>query len=90
MTISPSDVVAWIGLGSNMGQATDQVERAIAALIDEPGLELIARSSLYRTAPMGNVDQPDFINAVVRVSCGIGCCVLLETLQKIENRFGRA
>ena len=90
MTISPSDVVVWIGLGSNMGQAVDQVEQAIIALTEEPGLELTARSSLYRTAPMGNVDQPDFVNAVVRASCAVGCYVLLEALQKIEKRFGRA
>ena len=89
MTINPSDVVVWIGLGSNMGQATDQVEQAIVALTDEPGLEPTARSSLYRTAPMGHVAQPDFINAVVRASCGIGCYELLEALQKIEKRFGR-
>ena len=89
MTISPSGVVVWIGLGSNMGQAADQVEQAIAALTDAPGLELTARSSLYRTAPVGNVDQPDFINAVVRASCRIGCYVLLESLQEIEKRFGR-
>ena len=89
MTISPSGVVVWIGLGSNMGQAADQVEQAIAALTDAPGLELTARSSLYRTAPVGNVDQPDFINAVVRASCRIGCYVLLEALQEIEKRFGR-
>ena len=89
MTISPSGVVVWIGLGSNMGHAADQVEQAIAALTDAPGLELTARSSLYRTAPVGNVDQPDFINAVVRASCRIGCYVLLEALQEIEKRFGR-
>ena len=89
MTISPSGVVVWIGLGSNMGQAADQVEQAIAALTDAPGLELTARSSLYRTAPVGNVDQPDFINAVVRASCRIGCYLLLEALQEIEKRFGR-
>ena len=89
MTISPSGVVVWIGLGSNMGQAADQVEQAIAALTDAPELELTARSSLYRTAPVGNVDQPDFINAVVRASCRIGCYVLLEALQEIEKRFGR-
>ena len=89
MTISPSDVVVWIGLGSNIGWATDQIEQAIVALTDEPGLEPTARSSLYRTAPMGHVAQPDFINAVVRASCGIGCYELLEVLQKIEKRFGR-
>jgi 2-amino-4-hydroxy-6-hydroxymethyldihydropteridine diphosphokinase len=72
-----------------MGQAADQVEQAIAALTDAPGLELTARSSLYRTAPVGNMDQPDFINAVVRASCRIGCYVLLEALQEIEKRFGR-
>ena len=89
MTISPTDVVVWIGLGSNMGQATDQIEQAIIALTEEPGLELTARSSLYRTAPMGYVDQPDFINAVIRASSGIGCYLLLDLLQKIERRFGR-
>ena len=89
MKISPDDVVVWIGIGSNLGQATDHVEQAIVALADEPGLELTARSSLYQTAPMGYVDQPDFINAVIRASCGIGCYLLLDLLQKIERRFGR-
>ena len=89
MTISPSDVVVWIGLGSNMGWATDQIEQAIVALTDEPGLEPTARSSLYRTAPMGHVAQADFINVVVRACCGMGCYELLEVLQKIEKRFGR-
>jgi len=89
VTISPCNIVVWIGLGSNMGWATDQIEQAIVALTDEPGLEPTARSSLYRTAPMGHVAQPDFINAVVRASCGIGCYELLEVLQKIEKRFGR-
>ena len=89
MTIGPADVVVWIGLGSNMGEAVEQVEQAIIALTEEPGLELTARSSLYRTAPMGYVDQPDFVNAVVRASCGIGSYLLLDVLQKIETRFGR-
>ena len=89
MTSGPADVVVWIGLGSNIGQARDQVEEAIVTLTDEPGLELTARSSLYRTAPIGHVDQPDFVNAVVRASCAIGCYLLLDVLQKIERRFGR-
>ena len=89
MKTSSADVVVWIGLGSNLGQATDQIEQAIVALTDEPGLELTARSSLYQTAPMGHLDQPDFVNAVVRASCGIGCYLLLDALQKIERRFGR-
>ena len=89
MTSGPADVVVWIGLGSNIGQARDQVEEAIVTLTDEPGLELTARSSLYRTAPMGHVDQPDFVNAVVRASCRIGSYLLLDVLQNIERRFGR-
>ena len=89
MKISSADVVVWIGLGSNLGQATDQIEQAIVALTDEPGLELTARSSLYQTAPMGHLDQPDFVNAGVRASCAIGCYLLLDVLQKIERRFGR-
>ena len=89
MKMSPDSVVALIGLGSNLGLATDQVEQAMAALADEPGLELTAKSSLYRTAPMGVVDQPDFVNAVVRVSCTMGCYGLLGVLQRIEKYFGR-
>jgi len=89
MKISPDDIAVWIGIGSNLGHATDHVEQAIVALADEPGLDLVARSSLYQTAPMGHVDQPDFVNAVVRASCAIGCYLLLDVLQKIERRFGR-
>ena len=54
-----------------MGQAADLVEQAIVVLTDEPGLELTARSSLYRTAPIGYLDQPDFINAVVRIEVAL-------------------
>lgn len=80
---------AYVGIGSNLSGPEEQVERAIDALAEIPGSELEARSSLYRSAPFGPVDQPDFVNAVVRLVTKLDAPSLLHRLQKIENSQGR-
>jgi len=55
---------AFVALGSNLDSPAQQVQEAFAELARIPGIALQARSSLYRTAPIGYTDQPDFINAV--------------------------
>ena len=80
---------AFIALGSNLGDSTAQLRAAIAALDELPQTRLAAASSLYRSAPMGNADQPDFVNAVAQLSTGLAPQALLAALLELEQRFGR-
>jgi 2-amino-4-hydroxy-6-hydroxymethyldihydropteridine diphosphokinase len=82
---------AYLGLGSNLASAAggpaETVQAAIEALSGVGSVA--ARSSLYRTAPVGLRDQPYFINAVVCLETALRPELLLEELLKIERRFGR-
>ena len=80
---------AFIGIGSNLDDPGAQVRRAIAALGQMPGTRLLAQSSLYRSAPLGQVQQPDFINAVAKIETDLDVTTLFRELQAIENRLGR-
>jgi len=80
---------AYIGVGSNLNGPEGQVERAIDAVSRIPGSELDARSSLYQSAPFGPVDQPDFVNAVIRLVTKLDAPSLFHHLQQIESSQGR-
>ena len=82
-------IVATIGLGANLNDPAAQVEYALAELDRLPGTRLVARSSLYASAPVGYVDQPDFINAVAQVETSLAPHALLAALLDIEHRHGR-
>jgi 2-amino-4-hydroxy-6-hydroxymethyldihydropteridine diphosphokinase len=81
-------VIAWIGLGANLGDRRGTLARACRAL-ELQGLRLRAVSDLYCTAPLGPADQPDFLNAVIEVECGLSPEDLLERLQDTERGLGR-
>lgn len=80
---------AFIGLGANLGAAADTVAAAAAALDELPDTRLLAVSSLYGSAPVGYLDQPDFVNAVAMVETGLSPRALLDELFGLEARFGR-
>ncbi|MDV6343075.1 2-amino-4-hydroxy-6-hydroxymethyldihydropteridine diphosphokinase [Nitrosomonas sp. Is37] len=80
---------AFIGLGSNLENPLFQIRQAISLLAELPDSRLIKQSSLYRSAPMGVVDQPDFINAVVHIETALMPQALLRALLEIERRCGR-
>ncbi|WP_024303522.1 2-amino-4-hydroxy-6-hydroxymethyldihydropteridine diphosphokinase [Pseudogulbenkiania sp. MAI-1] len=80
---------AFIALGSNLEQPQQQVLAALAALDTVPGVRLLRASSLYRTAPVGYLDQPDFINAVAELDTDLAPLALLDALMQLEERFGR-
>lgn len=80
---------AFIGLGSNMVGPDAQVLRAMDAIATLPQTRVLARSSLYRSAPVGYLDQPDFINAVVQVETALAPRALLEALLALEQAQGR-
>jgi len=81
---------AYIGLGSNLSDPVDQLQRALIELDRMPDTHLVRRSSLYRSAPIGKVDQPDFLNAVALVETQLSARALLGALLAIENAHGRA
>lgn len=78
---------AVISLGANIGSPREQVEVAIALL--QQALEVSAVSSLYETDPVGKVDQPNFINAVVIAESELPAAELLKVLHGIEKALGR-
>ena len=89
MKRSAMKVVATVGLGANLNDPAAQVEYALAELDRLPGTRLLARSSLYASAPVGYVDQPDFVNAVAQIETTLAPRALLVALLDIEHRHGR-
>lgn len=82
-------VAAYIGLGSNLEDPASQIKAGCAAIAALPATELIACSALYRSAPVGYSDQPDFINAVAKVKTALDARALLDALLAIELKHGR-
>lgn len=80
---------AFIGLGSNLEDPRGQLLRAFAEIELLPDTRLVARSSLYRSAPLGYPDQPEFVNAVAKIATALMPQALLQALLEIEHRHGR-
>ncbi|MGB8434438.1 MAG: 2-amino-4-hydroxy-6-hydroxymethyldihydropteridine diphosphokinase, partial [Burkholderiales bacterium] len=80
---------AFVGLGANLGDPVVQVTRALAALAALDDTRVVRTSSLYRTAPIGHADQPDYINAVALLDTALAPRALLDCLQGIERACGR-
>ena len=84
-----SAVRCYVGLGGNIGEVRQTLHSALAALGGIPGTYLVRASSLWRTAPVGHSDQPDFINAVAALDSTLAPQALLDALLALEQRFGR-
>jgi 2-amino-4-hydroxy-6-hydroxymethyldihydropteridine diphosphokinase len=85
----PGSQIAHIGLGSNLDDPMRHVRRAFEELTRLPSTRLLARSSLYRTAPVGKLDQPDFVNAVAVLDTKLLPRGLLRELLALEELHGR-
>ena len=81
--------LAYIGIGSNLDDPERQVRAAIHALMHLPRSTFVRASRLYRTAPWGKADQPEFVNAAVAVSTELLPRELLAALLAIERACGR-
>lgn len=81
--------LAYVGLGANIGDPGRQIKLAIEELKKLPDTNLVLMSGVYKSAPLGYADQPDFLNAVACLDTGLPAMQLLENLQKIEQRQGR-
>jgi 2-amino-4-hydroxy-6-hydroxymethyldihydropteridine diphosphokinase len=81
--------VAYVGMGANVGDPRAQLLAAWDAIGRLPRTRALARSSLYRTAPVGYENQPDFLNGVGKIDTTLEPHALLASLQEIERDFGR-
>jgi 2-amino-4-hydroxy-6-hydroxymethyldihydropteridine diphosphokinase len=85
---TPAGERIFVGLGSNLGDAVATVRAAFDALAALPGSTLVARSSLWCSAPV-DADGPPYVNAVAELRSTLAPDELLRALQSIEQRFGR-
>lgn len=81
--------LAYVALGSNLGDPRQQVLDAMEALAKLPDTRLLKRSHLYRTPPWGVLEQPPFINAAVQLDTTLSPHGLLDALIGIEQTAGR-
>ena len=82
-------VRSYIGLGANLNDPAAQIITALQSLHALSGVDLIRWSSLYGSAPLGPIDQPDYINAVAEITTSLAPLELLDQLQSLEQSQGR-
>ena len=83
------NALAYIGLGSNLHDPPRQVRAAAQSIAALPQSQLIACSSLYRSAPIGEAGQPDYVNAACVLSTSLSPAALMDALLAIERAAGR-
>jgi 2-amino-4-hydroxy-6-hydroxymethyldihydropteridine diphosphokinase len=84
----PQPVLAYVGIGANLGDALQTVRQALAHLANLPYTQLVQASNLYRSAPVDS-SGPDYINAVAALQTQLTAPDLLAALQNIEQLLGR-
>jgi 2-amino-4-hydroxy-6-hydroxymethyldihydropteridine diphosphokinase len=82
--------IAYIGFGSNLGDKLDYCEKAIFEILKIDRQKLLAKSSFYKTQPIGYTSQDWFVNGVIKIETDLEPHELLQTLKAIESQLGRA
>jgi 2-amino-4-hydroxy-6-hydroxymethyldihydropteridine diphosphokinase len=83
------EALVYLSLGSNLGDRNAILDGAVAGLAATPGIRVTGVSHLYRTAPVGMVDQPDYLNLVVELRTSLEPVDVLTETQRIERAAGR-
>jgi 2-amino-4-hydroxy-6-hydroxymethyldihydropteridine diphosphokinase len=86
MTINPPSII-YLALGSNLGNRSDNLQAAIAAL--PPAVRVLALSPVYETPPWGLTDQPAFLNMALKGETTLAPVELLKFLKLLETKLGR-
>jgi len=81
--------IAYIGIGSNIGDKVHQCEKAVSEIIKIDRHKLLAKSSLFKTQPIGYTSQDWFVNGVIKIETDLEPFDLLRSLKAIEARLGR-
>ncbi|MDD5428063.1 MAG: 2-amino-4-hydroxy-6-hydroxymethyldihydropteridine diphosphokinase [Candidatus Omnitrophica bacterium] len=79
----------YIGIGSNLGDRRQNIDRAIEELKAVKGIKFKRSSSIYETEPVSDIPQGKFLNGVLEIEAGITPRELLTELNKIEKKLGR-
>lgn len=82
-------MICYLGLGANLGDRVNNIRAAIERIRNIDGVKLLRVSSFYETAAWGLTNQPDFINAAIKISADIEPLKLLDAIQQIEIELGR-
>ncbi len=85
--MKPEPVTVYLGLGANLGDRQGNLDRALKFLSRRLSIKRV--SSIYDTEPVGNVNQPRFLNLVCQVSTGLAPAELLALAKGIESKLGR-
>ncbi|MFD2831605.1 2-amino-4-hydroxy-6-hydroxymethyldihydropteridine diphosphokinase [Corticicoccus populi] len=81
--------IAYLGLGSNLGDRKGNLEDAVDALDNQLDISVTRRSDIHETKPYGNTEQPDFLNMCLEIETRMSPLSLLETVLGIEHLLGR-
>lgn len=81
--------IAYIGIGSNLGDKIGYCERAISEILSIDGHRLLAKSSFFQTKPIGYLQQDWFVNGVIKIETDLGPFDLHRALREIESKIGR-
>jgi 2-amino-4-hydroxy-6-hydroxymethyldihydropteridine diphosphokinase len=88
-TATVAIVLAYVGLGANLGDREGSIRRAVKLLGAADGVEVLSVSTLRETEPWGPVEQPPYLNGAVELETALGPRALLELLLDVERRLGR-
>ncbi len=81
--------IAYIGIGSNLGDKLNQCEKAISEILKTGYHKLLAKSSFFKTKPIGYTSQDWFVNGVIKIETDLEAPELLQILKAIESQLGR-
>ena len=84
-----TEAIAYIGLGTNLGRRMAHLEKALRRLEDRNGVRITRLSSVYETAPVGYLNQPDFLNACAEIKTTRSPMDLLHILLDVEQELHR-
>lgn len=79
----------FVGVGSNLGDASSQVKSAISQIGQIPEVKVLRSASLYGSKPFGPVEQNDFVNTVIEIESSLEPHDLLKRLKQLEQNMGR-
>lgn len=80
---------AYLGLGSNLGDKVENLRDAVRLIDEGPQTQVVTKSSLYATAPVGYLDQDDFVNGVIEIETELTPEELLALCQSVEQSLRR-
>ncbi len=82
-------VVCYLAIGSNLGNRSDNIKKALGYLAKTKGIIVEKASRIYETEPQGAPPQDKFLNAAIKIKTSLKPRVLLKTIKKIEKHLGR-